>query len=171
MTEPVTDPVGTLVKHLVLIRRCVNLDEPPCSSIRALTTLHIPFCFGSFHAQGHNPHHQLETIVSVLGLPPEDQLSFVTHPAARKAIMSRANSKPKDLESYFPADSSPLAIDLLRRMVRTTVLCRVRRGKSQSWFCHFRYGVRHWFVCPAVCTFDALAGPVVTVEKGKAPLR
>ena len=67
--------------------------------------------------QGHNPHHQLETIVSVLGLPPEEQLSFVTHPAARKAIMSRANVKPKDLESYFPADASPLALDLLRRMV------------------------------------------------------
>ena len=59
--------------------------------------------------QGHNPHHQLETIVSVLGLPPEEELSFVTHPAARKAIMSRANTKPKDLESYFPADASPLA--------------------------------------------------------------
>lgn len=56
--------------------------------------------------------------MSVLGLPPEEQLSFVTHPAARKAIMSRANAKPKDLDSYFPADSSPLALDLLRRMVR-----------------------------------------------------
>ncbi|CAM9900835.1 unnamed protein product, partial [Discosporangium mesarthrocarpum] len=67
--------------------------------------------------QGHNPHHQLETIVSVLGLPSEDELSFVTHPAARKAIMSRANSSPKDLESYFPADTSPLALDLLRRML------------------------------------------------------
>eukprot|EP00752_Nemacystus_decipiens_P003339 g3089.t2 len=67
--------------------------------------------------QGHNPHHQLETIVSVLGLPPEEQLSFVTHPAARKAIMSRANVKPKDLQSYFPADASPLALDLLRRML------------------------------------------------------
>ncbi|CAM9265703.1 unnamed protein product [Ectocarpus sp. 13 AM-2016] len=67
--------------------------------------------------QGHNPHHQLETIVSVLGLPPEEQLSFVTHPAARKAIMSKANAKPRDLESYFPADASPLALDLLRRML------------------------------------------------------
>lgn len=56
--------------------------------------------------------------MSVLGLPPEEELSFVTHPAARKAIMSRANTKPKDLESYFPADASPLALDLLRRMVR-----------------------------------------------------
>lgn len=74
-------------------------------------------CF-DFLVQGHNPHHQLETIVSVLGLPPEEELSFVTHPAARKAIMSRANTKPKDLESYFPADASPLALDLLRRMVR-----------------------------------------------------
>lgn len=71
--------------------------------------------------QGHNPHHQLETIVSVLGLPPEEELSFVTHPAARKAIMSKANSKPKELESYFPADASPLALDLLRRMVRAAV--------------------------------------------------
>lgn len=31
--------------------------------------------------------------------------------------MSRANAKTKDLDSFFPADSSPLALDLLRRMV------------------------------------------------------
>lgn len=55
--------------------------------------------------------------MSVLGRPPEEELTFVTHPAARKAIMSKANPKPKDFESYFPADASPLALDLLRRMV------------------------------------------------------
>ncbi|KAG5192323.1 kinase-like domain-containing protein [Tribonema minus] len=67
--------------------------------------------------QGHNPTHQLETIVSVMGMPTEDELSFVTHPAARKAILSRGGSTPKPLESYFPADTNPLAIDLLRRML------------------------------------------------------
>jgi serine/threonine protein kinase len=67
--------------------------------------------------QGHNPHHQLETIVSVLGMPSEEELSFVTHPAARKAILSRALPDPKPLDEYVPADTSPLAIDLLRRML------------------------------------------------------
>lgn len=88
------------------------------------THFHIPA------RQGHNPHHQLETIVSVLGLPSEEELSFVTHPAARKAIMSRANSEPKDLESYFPADASPLAMDLLRKMVS-----RCKYITLYSW-CH-----------------------------------
>lgn len=93
--------------------------------------------------QGHNPHHQLETIVSVLGLPPEEQLSFVTHPAARKAIMSRANAKTKDLDSFFPADSSPLALDLLRRMVSSyrEQYTHVSRPLSYSSF-FFLFSVR-----------------------------
>lgn len=93
----------------------------------------------SAYVQGHNPHHQLETIVSVLGLPSLEELSFVTHPAARKAVMSKANSKPKDLESYFPADTSPLAMDLLRRMVRS---CRVSR-RCPCWLGRF-----HVLMCP-----------------------
>lgn len=72
--------------------------------------------------------------MSVLGLPPEEQLSFVTHPAARKAIMSRANAKPKDLESYFPADASPLALDLLRRMVSACRSSADRALRTQPRF-------------------------------------
>lgn len=100
---------------------------------RKLPILLVKTCSQPTHChmifQGHNPHHQLETIVSVLGLPPEEQLSFVTHPAARKAIMSRANAKPKDLESYFPADASPLALDLLRRMVSA---CSTQQYRATS---------------------------------------
>jgi mitogen-activated protein kinase 3 len=67
--------------------------------------------------QGQNPTHQLETIVTILGLPSESELSFVTHPAARKAIVSKGNAHPKPLESYFPAETAPAAVDLLRRML------------------------------------------------------
>jgi serine/threonine protein kinase len=67
--------------------------------------------------QGQNPTHQLETIVTILGLPSESELSFVTHPAARKAIVSKGCANPKPLESYFPADTAPAAVDLLRRML------------------------------------------------------
>ncbi|CAM9135905.1 unnamed protein product [Chrysoparadoxa australica] len=67
--------------------------------------------------QGNNPHHQLETIVGVLGLPSEADLAFVTHPAARKAIMSKASQEPKGLESYFEPDTSPVALDLLKSML------------------------------------------------------
>ena len=98
-------------------------------------------CYRDLHLQGHNPHHQLETIVSVLGLPPEEQLSFVTHPAARKAIMSRANAKPKDLESYFPADASPLALDLLRRMVSARRSNTSTHGTRPNFFVSFRHFV------------------------------
>lgn len=52
--------------------------------------------------------------------------------------MAKANSKPKDLESYFPEDASPLAMDLLRRMVRTrgsrTLSVYVQMGGVSSMF-------------------------------------
>jgi len=73
--------------------------------------------------QGSNPLHQLETIVSKLGLPPKEQLTFVTHPAARKAILGRASADghpakaPKPLLSFFPPGTNPQAVALLARML------------------------------------------------------
>lgn len=42
--------------------------------------------------QGSNPLHQLETIIAKMGVPPKEQLSFVTHPAARK-VSSKHSGK------------------------------------------------------------------------------
>ena len=73
--------------------------------------------------QGSNPLHQLETIVSKLGLPPKEQLTFVTHPAARKAILGRASAEglsakaPRPLLSFFPPGTNPQAVALLARML------------------------------------------------------
>lgn len=99
------------------------MTRPPSALFREFPALNA-FLLSWYLAlsQGHNPHHQLETIVSVLGAPSEDDMSFVTHPAARKAILSRSSSKPKDLKSYFPSDASPVALDLLRRMVSSHLL-------------------------------------------------
>ncbi|TFJ80936.1 hypothetical protein NSK_007579 [Nannochloropsis salina CCMP1776] len=68
--------------------------------------------------QGSNPLHQLETIVAKLGLPPPEQLTFVTHPAAKKAILARAEQqRPRPLLSFFPRGTNPQAVALLSRML------------------------------------------------------
>ncbi len=67
--------------------------------------------------QGSNPLHQLEAIIAKLGIPPKEQLSFVTHPAARKAILARADQRPRPLASFFPAGTNPKALNLLQRML------------------------------------------------------
>lgn len=61
-----------------------------CVGMHAIRSLPSPPPFDP-HPQGSNPLHQLETIISKLGIPPKEQLAFVTHPAARKAILSRAD--------------------------------------------------------------------------------
>lgn len=68
--------------------------------------------------RGDTPQHQLETIVSVLGRPSDAALAHVRHEAARKAILSGADCcEPYPFSSYFPKDVSPLALDLLLKML------------------------------------------------------
>ncbi|CAN0020701.1 unnamed protein product, partial [Sphacelaria rigidula] len=79
--------------------------------------------------QGKNPMHQLKMIVDVLGCPSEQDLSFIQDKAARAVVLQRARQaegaggqtgikvEPRPLSSYFPAGTSPLALDLLSRMV------------------------------------------------------
>jgi mitogen-activated protein kinase 1/3 len=67
--------------------------------------------------RGDTPQHQLETIVSVLGMPSEAAMQIITHSAARKAVCSGAECKPYPFKSYFPRDTSAVALDLLQRML------------------------------------------------------
>lgn len=73
--------------------------------------------------RGENPQHQLETIVSVIGLPQQhildqlDQLQGKAAEAAKKAIYSGAECTPYPFKSYFPRNVSPVALDLLQRML------------------------------------------------------
>jgi len=79
--------------------------------------------------QGSNPLHQLETIIAKMGVPPKEQLSFVTHPAARKAVMARVDQRPRPLASYFPAGTNTKALDLLQKVGRE----EGRRRRRRRW--------------------------------------
>uniref|UniRef100_A0A6U1B509 Mitogen-activated protein kinase n=1 Tax=Rhizochromulina marina TaxID=1034831 RepID=A0A6U1B509_9STRA len=67
--------------------------------------------------RGESPQHQLETIVSVIGLPGEDLMEKITDEPIRKALYSGAECKPYPFRSYFPRDTNPVALDLLQRML------------------------------------------------------
>lgn len=67
--------------------------------------------------RGDTPQHQLETIISVLGRPTDAALTAISHEAARKAILAGADCEPYPFASYFPRDTSPLALDLLAKML------------------------------------------------------
>mmetsp|Transcript_44397 Transcript_44397/g.120970 ORF Transcript_44397/g.120970 Transcript_44397/m.120970 type:complete len:436 (+) Transcript_44397:261-1568(+) len=67
--------------------------------------------------RGETPQHQLETIVSVIGLPSQDLMEQIPQEAIAKAIYSGAECKPYPFKSYFPHNCSPVALDLLQRML------------------------------------------------------
>ena len=68
--------------------------------------------------RGDTPQHQLETIISVLGRPTDAALDRVaTHEAARRAILAGAEWDSYPFASYFPRDTSAMALDLLSKML------------------------------------------------------
>jgi mitogen-activated protein kinase 1/3 len=58
--------------------------------------------------RGETPQHQLETIVSVIGLPPPRLLDAIKSEPIRKALFSGAEAKPYPFKSYFPRDVNPV---------------------------------------------------------------
>jgi mitogen-activated protein kinase 1/3 len=67
--------------------------------------------------RGETPQHQLETIVSVIGLPSRSVLENIRSETIRKALHSGAESTPYPFKSYFPRDVNPIALDLLQKML------------------------------------------------------
>ncbi|EQC29662.1 CMGC/MAPK protein kinase [Saprolegnia diclina VS20] len=66
---------------------------------------------------GKDPSDQLHMIVRVLGSPTLDEMRFVTHEAAKKAVTQHGYYPKRSLLEFFP-DANPLAIDLLGRMLK-----------------------------------------------------
>ncbi|CAM9759959.1 unnamed protein product, partial [Laminaria digitata] len=75
--------------------------------------------------QGKNPMHQLQMIVDVLGCPSEEDMSFIQDKAARAVVLQQARQAGarrgsgglRPLSVYFSTNTSPLALDLLAKMV------------------------------------------------------
>eukprot|EP00968_Pinguiococcus_pyrenoidosus_P010443 scaffold825_cov249-Pinguiococcus_pyrenoidosus.AAC.38 len=70
--------------------------------------------------QGENPEHQLALIVSALGRPDLNRCQWALENSSEEVrqILSRGPERPAPLETFFPADTDPQAIDLLTRMLR-----------------------------------------------------
>lgn len=89
----------------------------------------------------HTPTSFLtKMIVDVLGCPSEQDLSFIQDKAARAVVLQQARqargstlqnggkTELRPLSSYFPAGTSPLALDLLARMVRSRAVIVLEAG-------------------------------------------
>jgi len=68
--------------------------------------------------RGETPQHQLETIVSVIGQPPQDLMEQIRLEPIIKAIYSGAEFKAHPFASYFPRDADADALDLLQKMLK-----------------------------------------------------
>ncbi len=68
--------------------------------------------------RGDNPQHQLEVIVSRLGCPSREKLDFIESESALSSVLKYSGCRPPSFTSLFPKGSSPLALDLLRRMLQ-----------------------------------------------------
>jgi serine/threonine protein kinase len=74
--------------------------------------LHEPFF------RGDNPQHQLEVIVSKLGCPPREKLTFIKHMEPLQAILKYEGRRPLPFHAYFPPNTSPVGLDILCRMLQ-----------------------------------------------------
>jgi serine/threonine protein kinase len=80
--------------------------------IYAELILHEPFF------RGDNPQHQLEVIVSKLGCPPRERLTFIKHMEPLQAILKYEGRRPLPFHAFFPPNTAPLGLDLLSKMLQ-----------------------------------------------------
>jgi len=65
---------------------------------------------------GTSAENQLELIFDFVGTPGEEEMKEIPNPHSRDKVMRMVKRPPKDLDAMF-ADSNPMAVDLLRRML------------------------------------------------------
>ena len=69
--------------------------------------------------QGENPRHQLEVILRKIGCPARERLAFIESTVGMRSVVSGLQGKPvPPFASFFPPGCSPLALDLLQRMLQ-----------------------------------------------------
>lgn len=100
-----------------LLLECAMYGKPvdvwSVGCIFAEVITHQPFF------RGDNPPHQLQVIVSKLGLPPKDKLRFIDSRDGLQEI-SRLDTRqqPPPFDTFFPAGTNVLALDLLHKMLK-----------------------------------------------------
>ncbi len=98
-----------------LLLDCANYGKPvdvwSVGCIFAELILHEPFF------RGDNPQHQLEIILSKLGCPPREKLSFITHRDALNSLLRFEGRRPVPFHAHFPPNTNPVGLDLLLKML------------------------------------------------------
>jgi serine/threonine protein kinase len=74
--------------------------------------VHEPFL------RGDTPQHQLEVIVSKLGCPPREKLSFIPNTGAINSILRYESRRPPAFHSFFPPNTNSVGLDLLSKMLQ-----------------------------------------------------
>jgi len=99
-----------------LLLECTMYGKPvdvwSVGCIFAEVIVHEPFF------RGDNPQHQLQVIVSKLGMPSKDKLRFVDSKEGLKEISRIETHRPPAFSTWFPPNTNPLALDLLEKMLR-----------------------------------------------------
>eukprot|EP00511_Aplanochytrium_stocchinoi_P002829 CAMPEP_0204841488 /NCGR_PEP_ID=MMETSP1346-20131115/42284_1 /ASSEMBLY_ACC=CAM_ASM_000771 /TAXON_ID=215587 /ORGANISM="Aplanochytrium stocchinoi, Strain GSBS06" /LENGTH=100 /DNA_ID=CAMNT_0051979677 /DNA_START=9 /DNA_END=307 /DNA_ORIENTATION=+ len=67
--------------------------------------------------QGRDYMHQLQVIIETLGTPSPEEMDFITNESARNAIAGFARNRSGNKFSEPFAGCSPLAVDLLKKML------------------------------------------------------
>lgn len=98
-----------------LLLDCTTYGKPvdiwSVGCIFAELIIHEPFF------RGDTPNHQLEIIINKIGLPPPERLNFIENPMALNAILQKGRRAPPPFHTLFPPNTSPVAIDLLAKML------------------------------------------------------
>ena len=58
------------------------------------------------------------TFTQILGCPPPEKMVFINSTAAMNSILQYRDKQPKPFASYFPSGTSPLALDLISKMLQ-----------------------------------------------------
>mmetsp|Transcript_14334 Transcript_14334/g.32199 ORF Transcript_14334/g.32199 Transcript_14334/m.32199 type:complete len:405 (-) Transcript_14334:122-1336(-) len=67
--------------------------------------------------RGKNPQHQLQVILSKLGLPPDADLRFIDNEEILTEISNMQVSAPPPFSSLFPPATNPQALDIMSKMM------------------------------------------------------
>ena len=105
--------------------------------------------------KGDNPQHQLEIIVSKIGCPAKEKLTFI-RPEVLNFVQAAARARPaQPFHTYFPSNSNPAAIDILSKMLQ---FCPDERISVEEALAHHYlkdfHGQMEEPSCPALFDFD-----------------
>eukprot|EP00286_Rhodomonas_abbreviata_P024466 CAMPEP_0181293022 /NCGR_PEP_ID=MMETSP1101-20121128/2833_1 /TAXON_ID=46948 /ORGANISM="Rhodomonas abbreviata, Strain Caron Lab Isolate" /LENGTH=362 /DNA_ID=CAMNT_0023397561 /DNA_START=213 /DNA_END=1297 /DNA_ORIENTATION=- len=99
-----------------LLLECAMYGKPvdvwSVGCIFAEVIIHEPFF------RGDNPQHQLQVIVSKLGLPSKEKLRFIDSKDGLLEVSRIQARQPPPFSSWFPSSTNPQALDLMSKMMR-----------------------------------------------------